>query len=1125
MAKPIKSIISLLALLFSAAILAPEASALAASRYASSSRLSEGHWVKIKVDTTGVYRIPYDKLRQLGFSSPEKVFVYGTGATTAASHSFLASNPDDLPMTPCLHSNNSLIFYGEGDTRVMPTDNELGKSVSITRSYADHDSFFFLGESASGTGYDFQSHNYTGTADDAAAQDWSMGVSYIENERTNIGEGGAHMFDDPISAGNSRKYFLDIKDIYTNDEGNGSGYLTYSFVSDAYAKPDILPEGEWSISNKTVAFATSPASNQLVSYAAGKMIYTGHSESNWLTIDFKSPDQFAGDYYAPDYLYTVYKRRNRLGDNSWRVLNFAKIPAGTHFKVTDVPEDVEIWNVTDLFKTVRLDYKLSGTEAYSSTTSSVADGQSARYLVFSPSAELPEPTIVGEVANQNLHADKTAPQMLIISTSTLLEQAQALADIHRNHDGMDVKVVCQDLIFNEFSSGSRLPQGIRRYIKMLYDSDTRNKFKYVLLYGPAIYDNRFFIHEPGDYLPTYENETRSECLSNTTNYGCDIYYGTMADNYTHNNLYKAPTYLSVGRIPAFTTRQAADVNAKIAHYLSNPIPSAIALRALFLSDCNNEDNHYLHSQSARNIISTRTAPTITSFASHIAFKSGSPFPSSTTKATKRYLEEGTSLFWYAGHGAASCLGSTVFWNTSNVISTPYNYAPFGFFATCDAYGYDYISNVVGAMITSRRGGLIGGISSNRTVFMQYNSSLNDGMAQAYVNARPGDTFADVFYTARNTLIRNLEKATCINILAFNYCGDPSIKLPVVANTIEITDGNGQSFSAAHAPISPSQPLRVKGRIKGSNGSALSHSGTGSLQIFAPARTESYKGEKAASVQDFTYEDELLVEIPVTFENGLMDVSVNLPDITEESSDYRLVISMRDTDTEAIAAGLVKINMECAAGPDATQLPQFDSAYIDDPANTDGAVLTAALTAQADITAGTLPLVTSPRTWAGHPRCILDGSIDLSNTIALTPAGQNRYHLQAPLPQCASGRHWIEFSVSDAKGNTISRLIDFTIDGQRAEGTLALAENIHVYRNSVEIDAIDISDSSTIESLHIVDASGNVVYHVSNPSFPFTWNLKDYNGNHVADGEYEAYIRLRRHNTLGSSPKVSFMVLK
>ena len=59
------------------ATLSQIAVALDLSHYASQSVLSSGHWVKISVDESGLYRIPASTLRRWGFTDLSKVRIHG----------------------------------------------------------------------------------------------------------------------------------------------------------------------------------------------------------------------------------------------------------------------------------------------------------------------------------------------------------------------------------------------------------------------------------------------------------------------------------------------------------------------------------------------------------------------------------------------------------------------------------------------------------------------------------------------------------------------------------------------------------------------------------------------------------------------------------------------------------------------------------------------------------------------------------------------------------------------------------------------------------------------------------------------------------------------------------------
>ena len=73
--------------------------------FAPASRLASGKWVKIGISESGIYEIPHEKLRELGFSTPGNVAVFGHGGK-AQDEQFLSQTgkvlfDDDL--TPVLH--------------------------------------------------------------------------------------------------------------------------------------------------------------------------------------------------------------------------------------------------------------------------------------------------------------------------------------------------------------------------------------------------------------------------------------------------------------------------------------------------------------------------------------------------------------------------------------------------------------------------------------------------------------------------------------------------------------------------------------------------------------------------------------------------------------------------------------------------------------------------------------------------------------------------------------------------------------------------------------------------------------------------------------------------------------
>ena len=115
-------------------------------------------------------------------------------------------------------------------------------------------------------------------------------------------------------------------------------------------------------------------------------------------------------------------------------------------------------------------------------------------LCFAEPAPLPNlataafavPEYVYNITNQDHHADDFADMIIIIpTTQKLLSQALRLKQLHEERDGLRVRIVPADELYNEFSSGTPDANAYRRYLKMLYDraETDADMPRYLLLMG------------------------------------------------------------------------------------------------------------------------------------------------------------------------------------------------------------------------------------------------------------------------------------------------------------------------------------------------------------------------------------------------------------------------------------------------------------------------------------------------------------------------------------------------------------------------------------------------------------------------------------------------------------------
>ena len=83
------------------------------SKYAASSALSSGKWVKVQVEDRGFYKLTYADLRGMGFSDPAKVSVHGYGGCML-DEDFSTPYIDDVPAVPVWRGDDFFLLWLRG---------------------------------------------------------------------------------------------------------------------------------------------------------------------------------------------------------------------------------------------------------------------------------------------------------------------------------------------------------------------------------------------------------------------------------------------------------------------------------------------------------------------------------------------------------------------------------------------------------------------------------------------------------------------------------------------------------------------------------------------------------------------------------------------------------------------------------------------------------------------------------------------------------------------------------------------------------------------------------------------------------------------------------------------------
>lgn len=960
-------------------------------------------------------------------------------------------------------------------------------------------------------------------------------VDFIEKEERNPSNGGA-VFHGPIrEPGEVAKYTFNVRNFQpTSNHTGGTFYYKYginsvSSISLSAGLPDELTK---TLSDNAPARAISDGSIDTFLDATGYVSFTYAQPVNKeLTFTVHIPSGATEpEYCAEDYVMLRYPRANRLDSESpFLIMNFPNREnySGQRVKFSDIPEDdIVVWKIDNpLPEAFPLAY-----DNDEGCATIVLDGATASAVSFRPSMQFGEPEIVGTTGNQDIHGLPT-PDMLIITVADQLPAAQKLAELHKLYQGLDVAVLVHDQVYNEFSSGSRNAMAYRRLAKMFYDRNPQ-KFRHLMFLGPAYYDNRCVLGPYVDRLVCYEQDVPSLCTNDITNYATDAYFGMLSDNYKHDNIHMTRTDINVGRVSSINLTQASVYVDKVKDRFENPIPPEVYNHTLLMAGIGDNTKHSRQANEVFEAIRNDANPTMSVSAVYLEQYNPSN-ENSHYNAISAALNRGAGYMVYIGHGSPKSVDS---WGISEVSVTNYRYAPFVMFSSCDQYAFDHLANgLVETMMFTDNGGALGGVAAVRSVYIEQNQMSCIPVSIAYASASPGDTFGDIFRRSRDIALDQyeadpsqfpLKTTTFRNILSYNLAGDPALPIGVPEYTAVVSEVNSQNASQ-RINVKPMEPAEFKGNITKDGKTATDFNGMVCIEILDgshTAETNDYKGESYYQPNTVVLDNEILATAYGNVKNGVFTASTVIPVPSFPTGSYRTVISA--TSDAGNAIGLFKNLSISEFEPDsydesAFTPPVIKTFYAEKPDFRPGDAVNAITTIHALID----PSPSGLNTMTGNVNTPTGLTIDgISHSTGLqgfmTRRDDGLFELNVTLKELSEGMHSIELCVANNAGHVVRETIDVFASHSNLSPEITVAES-----PASSVATIDISEIPESGRLLIMDASGNTILSIVNPSFPFRWNLKDSNGKNVVDGLYKVSFLIKSGRDYGSTPAADIIVLR
>lgn len=782
--------------------------ASAATRYAASSVLASGKWVKIKVAENGIYKITHSELGRMGFKNPEKVHLYGRGGHML-SETNLHNLPDDLQEVPLWREDGYVLFYANG---VENYSYKSGRFQHTRNVYSEYGCYFLSESDTEPLSFPKLTLTATMAGETTTYPDY---IVYEKDEKSLCTYGRVLLDSYNYVNGRSVSYNFNLKGV-----SGERATIDLAFGSNATSSSSVAVEVNGEEIGSLGISAAGSSDNGRISQTT-LAVTSGFSDNPTVKLTHKVSDTSLSGYL--DYIRINFTRNLALYGSSTSFRG-SSTSGNTIFKIASATATTHVWQVTDAGAVSELE----GSFADGVFTVVAPASRNERLVAVDVKGSFPSVTVMGEVPNQNLHALGQTDMVIIIpSNGNFAASAARLAQAHEQYDAISVAVVTAEQVYNEFSSGTPDATAYRRLMKMLYDrAETPAEApKYLLLFGDGLTDNRLISYpkySQGNMLLTYQSENS---VSTVRSYVLEDYFAYLDDNEGANFL-RDKVDISVGRIPAQTVTDADGVVNKLIAYMKNENPGSWQNVVALMGDDGDKLMPNQHMKDAESIASLLTEEYPAFMIDRIywdnypveVLATGNSYPL-VTEAIYNRLAEGALIMNYSGHGSPNLLSHEMAWKASDMAAVSSPRMPFWVTASCDIAPFDMGDGSVGeTAILNPNGAAIGLLTTTRTVMQSYNAIINKAFMSSLLSLDSDGSLLSVGDALRKAKCSVISAGSDLseNKLNFILLGDPALRLNMPRYNIVIEKFNEEPLVST-GQVSAGGTVTVEGYVATSAG--------------------------------------------------------------------------------------------------------------------------------------------------------------------------------------------------------------------------------------------------------------------------------------------------------------------
>ncbi len=843
--------------------------------YSNESVLHTGTWYKIGVMESGVCRLTYSDLQNVGVDvnhiDPRNIKIFGqyNGMLSEAND---VERPDDLledaiqvvgEQDGVFNTDDYVLFAAKGP--VIWQYNPFSGNYEHKNNIYSDTTFYFLtvGNTAGKRIVEASVPSGSPTETFTTFDDYAA----VDNDLENVALSGKLWVGERFSIDtNSREFVFDFPNRVTSLPVSVKMHAVARGVEYTYFR--VMVNGREVIDSSRINYV-GPNSGYYAKEVTRTKEFVDSLEP--LTVDvLRETDDLSAVGWL-DYIELNAKCALKWREGQMLFSNhFSMNPANVYkFVLADAPQNIEVWDLTDVTNPIAMPLEYSGTDA-----SFIAQGAANQHFVAFDGSRFLTPETLKKIPNQNLHGIGNL-NLVIVTPELFLPQAQQLADLHEQKDNLVSQVVTTEQIYNEFSSGMQDVSAIRDFVRMLYKrGNFGNKPGYLLFYGDASFDYKNRVEGNNNMVPTFESV---ESLKYTTSFATDDFFGLLDDNEGYNSV--GDLDVGIGRLPVTTPEQADAALVKIINYTeaSQAVCQDWRNTICFVADDQDMNLHLDQAKSLVNIVDT-ALPKLNINKIYIdayfreKISGGYRYPDAH-EAIKEQVNKGALIINYTGHGGLTGWAEEHILDMTTIRSFDNYYRlPLFITATCEFSRFDdpLFLSAGEEVFLNENGGGIALMTTTRLAYAHANIALN---SRIYFNIKntEGNELPRM-----GDLMRMSKVPSNTNFLNFALLGDPALmlafpKYDVVTSSIQTFEGKTTDTVKAMATITVSGEIRQNGTVVDDFNGFLFPEVFDKQSIY-----ETRANDPRSFKEEFTLYDKLLYSGKSTVSNGKFQFTFVVP---------------------------------------------------------------------------------------------------------------------------------------------------------------------------------------------------------------------------------------------------------